>query len=135
MADASVSGPRVRTAPAGDTRARQICPECGFVACETPEVAVGSVAVHDSRVLLCRRAIMPRRGGWTLPAGLLELGEAAGESLSIGPTEESGEVGLFGREEIPWDDIAFPPVRRACSHWQESAGAASWPARGNPVPA
>ncbi|MBV8538264.1 MAG: NUDIX hydrolase [Alphaproteobacteria bacterium] len=68
-------GPRVPTIPAGDDRERMSCPECGFIHYENPKVVVGSVAHWDGRILLCRRAINPRKGFWTLPAGYLELNE------------------------------------------------------------
>ena len=69
----------VRIRPEGDDRERLSCPDCGYVEYENPKVVVGSVVEHDGRVLLCRRAIEPRRGFWTLPAGYLELGETAAE--------------------------------------------------------
>lgn len=61
--------------PAGDTNERQICNHCGFVNYQNPKIVVGSVVRHDGRILMCRRAIEPRRGFWTIPAGYLELGE------------------------------------------------------------
>ena len=61
--------------PDDDTRERSVCEDCGYIAYENPKVIVGSVVVHDRQVLLCRRAIEPRRGYWTLPAGYLELQE------------------------------------------------------------
>ncbi len=61
--------------PKGDTLMRQICNHCGFVAYQNPKVVVGSVVRHGDRILLCRRAIEPRKGFWTIPAGYLELGE------------------------------------------------------------
>lgn len=63
--------------PEGDDRQRLVCRDCGFVNYQNPKIVVGSVAVHEGRILLCRRAIMPRRGFWTLPAGYLEQQEAA----------------------------------------------------------
>src|SRR6266568_1451154 len=69
-------GPSVRTVPDGDTRERMVCPDCGFVAYENPKIVVGSVVVSGDRFLLCRRAIEPRRGYWTLPAGYLEVNES-----------------------------------------------------------
>lgn len=69
------AGPSVRAVPEGDDRMRLLCPDCGYVAYENPKIVVGSVARWDGRVLLCRRAIEPRRGFWTLPAGYLELNE------------------------------------------------------------
>lgn len=62
--------------PEGDDRVRLICPECGFVNYENPKVVVGAVVRFDDRILLCRRAIHPRKGYWTLPAGYLELNES-----------------------------------------------------------
>ena len=64
-----------RRVPEGDDRSRLVCVQCGFVLYENPKVVVGSVATWEDRILLCRRAINPRRGFWTLPAGYLELGE------------------------------------------------------------
>jgi len=66
-----------RRVPEGDDRSRLVCRDCGFVAYENPKIVVGSVAAWDDRILLCRRAIEPRRGFWTLPAGYLELHETA----------------------------------------------------------
>ncbi|WP_119301516.1 NUDIX hydrolase [Dongia deserti] len=61
--------------PEGDTRTRQVCAECGFINYENPKIVVGSVCHWGERILMCRRAINPRRGHWTLPAGFLELHE------------------------------------------------------------
>ena len=69
------AGPSVRAVPQGDDRIRLLCPDCGYVAYENPKVVVGSVALWQDRILLCRRAIEPRKGFWTLPAGYLELNE------------------------------------------------------------
>ncbi len=69
------TGPSVRTVPEGDDRERLVCPDCGFIQYENPKVVVGSVVRWDDRWLLCRRAIEPRKGFWTIPAGYLELGE------------------------------------------------------------
>ncbi|MCQ8783671.1 NUDIX hydrolase [Mangrovibrevibacter kandeliae] len=61
--------------PQGDERPRRVCDHCGFVAYDNPKIVVGAVVRHASRILLCRRAIAPRRGFWTIPAGYLELEE------------------------------------------------------------
>ncbi|GGD96407.1 NUDIX hydrolase [Aureimonas endophytica] len=61
--------------PEGDERARRVCDHCGFVDYQNPKIVVGSVVRHDGRILLCRRAIEPRAGFWTIPAGYLELNE------------------------------------------------------------
>jgi len=72
----SLSGPSLRTIPDGDTRERMVCPDCGFIVYENPKIVVGSVVASGDRLLLCRRAIEPRRGYWTLPAGYLEMNES-----------------------------------------------------------
>lgn len=66
----------VRREPQDDDREREICRRCGFVNYENPKIVVGSVATWEDRILLCRRAIGPREGYWTLPAGYLELNES-----------------------------------------------------------
>jgi len=76
--------------PEGDTHARAVCDACGYVAYENPKIVTGSLVVHEGQVLLCRRAIEPRRGFWTLPAGYLELGETVGEGAAREAMEEAG---------------------------------------------
>ena len=71
------AGPSVRSIPDGDSRERLVCPDCGFISYDNPKVVVGSVAVWEEKILLCRRAIPPRVGLWTLPAGYLELNETS----------------------------------------------------------
>ena len=65
--------------PAGDDRDRKVCATCGFVDYVNPRIVVGSVVVTgegtEERLLLCRRAIDPRKGFWTVPAGFMETGE------------------------------------------------------------
>lgn len=61
--------------PEADDRVRALCPACGTVHYQNPRIVVGVVAYWQEQVLLCRRAIEPRTGFWSLPAGYLELGE------------------------------------------------------------
>ena len=75
--------------PKGDDRPRRVCADCGFVDYENPRVVVGSVVSWQNRILLCRRAIDPRRGFWTLPAGYLELHESAAEGARREAWEEA----------------------------------------------
>ena len=77
----------VRQVPEGDNRERNVCGDCGYVAYENPKIVVGSVVAHEGRILLCRRAIEPRRDYWTLPAGYMELGE----TLQAGAMREAQE--------------------------------------------
>lgn len=62
--------------PDGDDHERSVCDQCGFIDYENPKVVVGSVVTAPRGLLLCKRAIEPRRGFWTIPAGYLELNEA-----------------------------------------------------------
>jgi len=64
-----------KATPEGDDRERDVCDHCGFVDYRNPKIVVGSVLSFDGKILLCRRAIDPRKGYWTLPAGYLENGE------------------------------------------------------------
>lgn len=68
-------GPIARRVPEGDDRPRLVCDTCGFIRYENPKIVVGSVTTSEGRILLCRRAIEPQAGFWTLPAGFLELHE------------------------------------------------------------
>ncbi|MBI4184259.1 MAG: NUDIX hydrolase [Proteobacteria bacterium] len=84
-----LAGPSVRRVPEGDTRLRLVCPDCGFITYENPKIVVGAVATWEGRVLLCKRAIDPRRGFWTLPAGFLELDETTVEGVRREAWEEA----------------------------------------------
>ena len=165
-------GPSILTIPEGDNRERMVCPDCGFINYENPKVVVGAVCLWQERFLLCRRAINPRRGYWTLPAGFLELNEATAagaireaweeaqakitidgllaiydiprisqvqliyrahlEAPEFAAGPESLEVKLFGWEEIPWEELAFPSVHWALHHYRECIGSGDFSARGTP---
>ena len=76
--------------PPGDHIARCICTTCGTIHYENPKVIVGCVVHWQDQVLLCRRAIEPRRGYWTLPAGFMENGETALQAAIRETQEEAG---------------------------------------------
>jgi ADP-ribose pyrophosphatase YjhB (NUDIX family) len=61
--------------PADDDRARHICDACGYIHYQNPKVVNGAIVEWENRILLCKRAIEPRYGYWTLPAGFMENGE------------------------------------------------------------
>lgn len=61
--------------PVADNRPRFICEHCATVHYQNPKIVAGCLVEYNDRVLLCRRAIQPRYGFWTLPAGFMELGE------------------------------------------------------------
>ena len=147
-------------------------PTAAFIHYDNPKIVVGSVAVWQDKVLLCRRAIAPRIGYWTLPAGFMELHErsetaAAREAWeearadlevhelfalyniprisqvqlfyraslrtpAIEPGPESTEVRLFGWDELPEDEYAFPSVHWALQHYREIAGKIAFAIRTNP---
>lgn len=120
-------------------------------------MVIGALPVWEDKVLLCRRAIEPRHGMWTLPGGFMENGESTAAAamretleeanarievaglysmyslpyinqvhmlfraqlldLDFGPGPESLEVRLFSEDEIPWDSIAFRPVKFTLQHY------------------
>ncbi|MEO1135654.1 MAG: NUDIX hydrolase [Pseudomonadota bacterium] len=79
----------VRKIPEGDNMERAVCAACGFIDYQNPKIVVGSVATWENRILLCKRAIEPRAGFWTLPAGYLELGESAEDGAIREAQEEA----------------------------------------------
>ena len=78
-----------RRVPAGDSHERDVCTRCGFIHYVNPKIVTGSVVRHDGRILLCRRAIAPRIGFWTLPAGFMEVGETAEQGAMREAREEA----------------------------------------------
>ena len=164
--------------PPGDNRPRAVCDQCGTIHYRNPKLVVGTLPVWHDQVLLCRRAIEPRRGFWTLPAGFMEIGETAGDGalretleeagarvvlgplytmidvvhveqvhlfyraglidIDFEPGEESLEVQLFGEDDMPWGEIAFPTVTLTLKHFfadrvrgefDVHTGAIEWPLR------
>jgi ADP-ribose pyrophosphatase YjhB (NUDIX family) len=144
--------------PQDDHRERHVCTVCNTIHYQNPKIIAGAIPEWtDGRILLCRRAIEPRHGLWTLPAGFMENGEtttqaAARETLEeanarievlglyamynlpyinqvqmlfraklldldFSPGVESLEVELFGEDEIPWDTLAFRPIRYTLEHF------------------
>lgn len=87
----SVCGNRLTVRiPPGDSRPRAVCDHCGAIHYQNPKIVVGTIPVWDDRILLCRRAIEPRRGFWTLPAGFLENSETVQEGALRETAEEAG---------------------------------------------
>ncbi len=148
--------------PADDNRARHICTACNMIHYQNPRMVIGSIPQWEDKVLLCRRAIEPQYGKWTLPGGFMENGESTAQAairetleeacariaiidlysmyslpyinqvhllfraelldLNFGPGQESLEVKLFSETEIPWDDLAFRPVRYSLEHYFAERG-------------
>lgn len=78
-----------RRTPSGDTHGREVCDHCEFVNYENPKIVVGSVVRHEGKILLCRRAIEPRKGYWTIPAGYMEMGETPQKGAKREAREEA----------------------------------------------
>lgn len=76
--------------PEGDDRHRYSCIACGAIHYQNPKLVVGCIPQWQDKILLCRRAIEPRYGWWTLPAGYLENGETVIEGARRETQEEAG---------------------------------------------
>lgn len=81
--------PVATTVPAGDNRPRAVCTACATVHYVNPKLVVGCVPEHQGQILLCRRAIQPRLGFWTVPAGFMEIGETLSEAAIRETWEEA----------------------------------------------
>lgn len=75
--------------PPGDDKERSVCQRCEFIDYQNPKIVAGSVVLQDDKILLCKRAIEPRKGFWTLPAGFMELGESVEEAAQREAQEEA----------------------------------------------
>lgn len=91
--------------PPGDNRPRHVCPSCGAIHYQNPKMVVGCIPEWEDRILLCRRAIEPRYGLWTLPAGFMENGETTAEGAARETLEEAGArvdvLGLYSMISLP----------------------------------
>ncbi|MCB1173526.1 MAG: NUDIX hydrolase [Leptospiraceae bacterium] len=79
----------VRRIPAGDSVERDVCPDCETIHYQNPRVIVGCLPVWQDQILLCKRAIEPRYGYWTLPCGFMENGETTAEGAARETWEEA----------------------------------------------
>lgn len=100
--------PTQERVPEGDTRLRAVCSRCDAIHYVNPKMVLGTVPVWGEQVLLCRRAIEPRLGMWTLPAGFMEVGESTANGAMRETMEEAGarvELGpLFSVLDVPHVD-------------------------------
>jgi ADP-ribose pyrophosphatase YjhB (NUDIX family) len=79
----------IQRIPEGDSRLRYVCEHCHTIHYQNPNIVAGSLPVWDGKVLLCRRAIEPRLGFWTLPAGFMENGESVEQAARRETVEEA----------------------------------------------
>lgn len=95
----------ILTIPSGDSHVRHVCPACGAIHYQNPRMIVGTIPEWEDKILLCRRAIEPRYGLWTLPAGFMENGETTSQGAARETLEEAHarvEVGdLFSLYNLP----------------------------------
>ncbi len=81
--------------PDGDNRERHVCDTCGFINYVNPKIVAGAVVSAGDRILLCRRAIEPARGRWTIPAGFMEERETVeAAALREAREEACADIGL-----------------------------------------
>lgn len=76
--------------PEGDSLPRYVCPSCGEIHYQNPKMVVGCIPEWEDKILLCKRAIEPKYGFWTLPAGFMENGETTAEGALRETWEEAG---------------------------------------------
>jgi len=86
-----------RKIPASDTRERWVCDSCGIIHYQNPKIVAGCIPERDGKILLCKRAIEPRSGFWTAPAGFMELGESVAEGAARETLEEACATVEMGR--------------------------------------
>ncbi|MDG2421376.1 MAG: NUDIX hydrolase [Gammaproteobacteria bacterium] len=88
----SCASPLIVKIPEGDDKPRHCCENCDSIFYQNPKNVVGTLPVYGEQVLLCKRAINPRIGKWTLPAGFLENGESSLDGAIRETKEEAGAV-------------------------------------------
>lgn len=103
------ASPVAKRVPPGDSLPRWVCDQCGEIHYQNPKLVVGTIAEKDGRVLLCRRAIEPRYGYWTLPAGYMENDESTGQAAARETREEAGAKIELGE---PFSMISIPYVNQ-----------------------
>jgi ADP-ribose pyrophosphatase YjhB (NUDIX family) len=97
--------PLVERIPEGDSRRRYVCEKCNIIHYQNPKIVAGCLPEWKGRLLLCRRAIEPRYGLWTLPAGFMENGESTEQAAARETLEEACarvvDLKLYGVFSIP----------------------------------
>ena len=102
----SCGNPVALKIPEGDDRERYVCTHCGMIHYTNPRVIVGCVPEYEGKVLLCKRAIEPRKNFWTLPAGFMENGETTPEGAARETWEEAkarvSNLQLYRLFDVPY---------------------------------
>jgi ADP-ribose pyrophosphatase YjhB (NUDIX family) len=91
--------------PPGDNLPRHVCDACRIVHYQNPKLVVGCIPEWEDKILLCRRAINPRYGLWTVPAGFMENGETTAQAAAREALEEACArveiTGLYALFNLP----------------------------------
>ncbi|MDX2504868.1 MAG: NUDIX hydrolase [Gammaproteobacteria bacterium] len=99
------ASPVIVKIPEGDTFPRYVCEHCHTIHYQNPKIITGCIATWEEKILLCRRAIEPRYGKWTLPAGFMENNETTQQGAARETLEEAqavvSDLQLFGVFNIP----------------------------------
>ncbi|RTZ81261.1 MAG: NUDIX hydrolase [Gammaproteobacteria bacterium] len=107
----SCGGGLEQRVPAGDNRPRHVCTRCGEIHYQNPKIVTGCIPEWGGQVLLCRRAIEPRQGLWTLPAGFMENGESCQEGAARETLEEANAqvriLQLYTTFNLPYIDQVY----------------------------
>jgi ADP-ribose pyrophosphatase YjhB (NUDIX family) len=115
--------------PPGDSLPRHVCDACSTIHYQNPKMIVGCIAEWEHRILLCRRAIEPRHGLWTVPAGFMENGETTAQGAARETLEEANarvEIGpLYAMYNIPHINQVYILFRARLLDLDFSAGAES----------
>lgn len=115
--------------PDGDTHLRHVCLSCDTVHYQNPKIINGCIGVWQDKILLAKRAIEPRYGLWTLPAGFMENGETTLEGAARETLEEAGatvaNLQLFGVFNLPHANQVYIMFRGDIPDGQASAGTES----------
>ena len=115
--------------PEGDNLPRAVCDACGTIHYQNPKIVVGCLPAYGDRILICKRAIEPRYGLWTLPAGFMENGESASQGAAREALEEANarvEIeDLYTVYSIPHISQVYMMFRARLLDTDFSAGAES----------
>lgn len=95
--------------PSGEDRPRYICDSCDTIHYQNPRVVTGCIPQWEDQILLCRRAIEPRYGTWTLPAGFLENGETTAQAAARETMEEANARVIV---DAPFSLIDIPRINQ-----------------------
>ncbi len=107
----SCAAPVTSKVPAGEDRERWVCTACGEIHYQNPRMVVGCIIEEQGKLLLCKRAIQPRYGYWTVPAGFLELGESTVQGAIRETYEEASAkvevIAPYAHFDIPYIGQAY----------------------------